>query len=46
MGGGNRPEWSGVTCAGVFRVPFAAGRFDCFDCHYHDGLQTNMKAVE
>jgi uncharacterized protein YjlB len=29
----NRPEWSGVTSAGVFRVPFANGRFDC---HYHD----------
>lgn len=29
----NRPEWSEVTSAGVFRVPFANGRFDC---HYHD----------
>jgi len=33
MGKGNRPEWSGVTSAGVFRVPVADGRFDC---HYHD----------
>lgn len=30
---GNRPEWSEVTSAGVFRVPFEDGRFDC---HYHD----------
>lgn len=30
---GNRPEWSAVTSAGIFRVPFANGRFDC---HYHD----------
>jgi len=29
----NRPEWCGVTSAGVFRVPVANGRFDC---HYHD----------
>jgi len=33
MGIGNRPEWSGVTSAGIFRVPTAGGRFDC---HYHD----------
>ena len=30
---GNRPEWSGVTSAGIFRVMKADGRFDC---HYHD----------
>ncbi len=30
---GNRPDWSGVTSAGVFRVPVADGHFDC---HYHD----------
>jgi len=30
---GNRPDWSGVTSAGVFRVPANGGRFDC---HYHD----------
>lgn len=29
----NRPEWSGVTSAGIFHVPVADGRFDC---HYHD----------
>jgi mannose-6-phosphate isomerase-like protein (cupin superfamily) len=29
----NRPEWSRVTSAGIFRVPAAGGRFDC---HYHD----------
>ena len=29
----HRPEWSGVTSAGVFRVPTVGGRFDC---HYHD----------
>ena len=28
----NRPEWSGVTSAGIFRVK-VDGRFDC---HYHD----------
>ena len=33
MGQGNRPEWSGVTSAGIFRVPTTNG---CFDCHYHD----------
>ena len=33
MDGGNRPAWSGVTSAGVFRVPVKGGRFDC---HYHD----------
>ncbi|MBE7560616.1 cupin domain-containing protein [bacterium] len=29
----NRPAWSGVTSAGIFRVPREGGRFDC---HYHD----------
>lgn len=29
----NRPDWSEVTSAGVFRIPFERGRFDC---HYHD----------
>jgi len=29
----NRPEWSKVTSAGIFRVPATNGRFDC---HYHD----------
>ena len=33
MDGGNRPAWSDVTSAGVFRVPVKGGRFDC---HYHD----------
>ena len=33
MGAGNRPAWSGVTSAGIFRVPLENGRFDC---HYHD----------
>jgi mannose-6-phosphate isomerase-like protein (cupin superfamily) len=33
MGPGNRPEWSGVTSAGIFRVPVEGARFDC---HYHD----------
>ena len=33
MRAGNRPEWSGVTSAGIFRVPVADGHFDC---HYHD----------
>lgn len=33
MQAGNRPEWSQVTSAGIFRVPAAGGRFDC---HYHD----------
>jgi mannose-6-phosphate isomerase-like protein (cupin superfamily) len=29
----NRPEWSNVTSAGVFKVPVEGARFDC---HYHD----------
>ena len=33
MGAGNRPNWSGVTSAGIFRVPVDGGRFDC---HFHD----------
>ena len=33
MSQGHRPAWSGVTSAGIFRVPAANGRFDC---HYHD----------
>ena len=33
MGGGNRPKWSSVTSAGIFRVSFANGHFDC---HHHD----------
>jgi len=33
MGEGNRPEWSGVTSAGIFKVPTNSGHFDC---HYHD----------
>ncbi len=33
MKAGNRPEWSGVTSAGIFHVPTEGGRFDC---HYHD----------
>lgn len=33
MKAGNRPDWSAVTAAGVFRVPTEGGRFDC---HYHD----------
>jgi uncharacterized protein YjlB len=33
MGPGNRPDWSTVTSAGVFRVPTVNGRFDR---HYHD----------
>lgn len=33
MGIKNRPEWSGVTGAGIFRVSAQNGRFDC---HYHD----------
>ena len=33
MGEGNRPKWSGVTSAGIFRVPADGGRFDC---HFHD----------
>jgi len=33
MGVDNRPTWSGVTSAGIFRVNTVGGRFDC---HYHD----------
>ena len=33
MKAGNRPDWSAVTSAGVFRVSTEGGRFDC---HYHD----------
>ncbi|MEM7336387.1 MAG: cupin domain-containing protein [Chloroflexota bacterium] len=33
MGKGNRPEWSGVTSAGIFKIPTVGGRMDC---HYHD----------
>ena len=35
MGQDNRPTWSGVTSAGIFRVPTTNGRFDCYyhDCH-------------
>ena len=33
MEAGNRPEWSQVTSAGIFRVRTGNGRFDC---HYHD----------
>ena len=33
MKAGNRPDWSAVTSAGVFRVSTKGGRFDC---HYHD----------
>ncbi len=33
MGKGNRPEWSGVTSAGIFRIPAEGGRMDS---HYHD----------
>lgn len=33
MGKGNRPEWSGVTSAGIFRISTDGGRMDC---HYHD----------
>jgi mannose-6-phosphate isomerase-like protein (cupin superfamily) len=29
----NRPDWSEVTSAGIFRVRREGGRFDC---HYHD----------
>jgi len=29
----NRPDWCGVTSAGIFRVPRQGGRFDC---HCHD----------
>ena len=30
---GNRPDWCGVTSAGIFRVPTTNGRFDS---HFHD----------
>ena len=33
MSAENRPEWSAVTSAGIFRVPCEGG---WFDCHYHD----------
>lgn len=33
LGEGNRPGWSNVTSAGVFRVPASGGRSDG---HYHD----------
>ena len=33
MGAGNRPVWSGVTSAGIFRVPTQNG---WFDDHFHD----------
>lgn len=33
LGSGNRPEWSTVTSAGIFRIPVKGGRFDR---HYHD----------
>ena len=33
MHAGNRPAWSGVTSAGVFKIPTVNGRIDC---HYHD----------
>ena len=29
----NRPDWSRVTGAGLFQVPFENGKFDC---HFHD----------
>ena len=29
----NRPDWSDVTAAGIFRVSTVDGRFDC---HFHD----------
>ena len=34
MKAGNRPEWSQVTAAGIFRVK-ADGNAN-FDCHFHD----------
>lgn len=34
MGQGNRPGWSGVTGAGIFRESADGG--GRFDCHYHD----------
>ena len=33
MGAGNRPDWSAVTSAGIFKVPTRDGMFDC---HYHE----------
>jgi len=33
LGGGNRPDWSAVTSAGIFTVPARDGQFDC---HYHE----------
>lgn len=33
MGHNNRPVWSGVTSAGIFRIPYEGGHMDC---HYHD----------
>ncbi len=33
MGKGNRPEWSDVTRAGIFRI---STKGDRIDCHYHD----------
>jgi mannose-6-phosphate isomerase-like protein (cupin superfamily) len=33
MESGNRPNWSEVTSAGIFRVPCEGGRFDR---HFHD----------
>ena len=33
MAQGNRPAWSGVTSAGIFRIPVEGGRFDS---HFHD----------
>ena len=33
MGPGNRPGWSDVTSAGIFKVSTIKG---WFDCHYHD----------
>jgi mannose-6-phosphate isomerase-like protein (cupin superfamily) len=33
MGVKNRPEWSNVTSAGIFRVNTVNGKFDN---HYHD----------
>jgi mannose-6-phosphate isomerase-like protein (cupin superfamily) len=34
MNAGNRPQWSAVTAAGIFRV--AADGSGSFDCHFHD----------
>ena len=30
---GNRPQWCGMTSAGIFRVLVDGGQFDC---HFHD----------